>query len=154
FVGGNWQLGQLKSTLEPEEFAKWTFSALPGPTVDERSTGTGGWTVASFSSDPKKVEFCAMVARDIYMGPANDLQGQLPTRADLYGQYETFSTPENKAFGDALQKGQARPGAPVYPEISNQIQIMMGKVLTGAEDTEKAVDEAFSASMAAYDRLN
>ena len=154
FVGGNWQLGQLKSTLEPEEFAKWTFSALPGPTVDERSTGTGGWTVASFSSDPKKVEFCAMVARDIYMGPANALQGQLPTRADLYAQYETFSTPENKAFGEALQKGQARPGAPVYPEISNQIQIMMGKVLTGAEATEKAVDEAFSASMAAYDRLN
>lgn len=154
FVGGNWQLGQLKSTLEPEEFAKWTFSALPGPTVDERSTGTGGWTVASFSSDPKKVEFCAMVARDIYMGPANDLQAQLPTRADLYGQYETFSTPENKAFAEALQKGQARPGAPAYPEISNQIQIMMGKVLTGAEDTEKAVDEAFSASMAAFDRLN
>lgn len=154
FVGGNWQLGQLKSTLEPEEFAKWTFSALPGPTVDERSTGTGGWTVASFSGDPKKVEFCAAVARDIYMGPANEIQGQLPTRADLYAKYETFSSPENKAFGEALQKGQARPGAPVYPEISNQIQIMMGKVLTGAEDTEKAVDEAFSASLAAFDRLN
>ncbi|MFB9913726.1 extracellular solute-binding protein [Rhizobium paknamense] len=153
FVGGNWQLGQLKSTLDDAQFAKWTFSPLPGPTADQRSTGTGGWTVASFSADPKKVEFCAAIARDIYMGPANEVQGQLPTRADLYGKYKVFSTPDNKAFAEALQKGRARPGASVYPEISNQIQIMMGKVLTGAESTEQAVNEAFAASMAAYDRL-
>ena len=153
FVGGNWQLGQLKSTLDASEFAKWTFSPLPGPTQGERSTGTGGWTVASFSSDAKKVAFCADIAREVYMGPANEVQGQLPTRADLYGKYKVFSSPENKAFAEALQKCRARPGAPVYPEISNQIQIMMGKVLTGAEATDKAVDEAFAASMAAYQRL-
>lgn len=153
FVGGNWQLSQLKSTMDPETFAKWTFSPLPGPTPDERSTGTGGWTVAAFSGDPAKVEMCANLVRDVYMGPANELQEQLPTRADLYDKYEVFKSKENKTFAEALAKGQARPGVPVYAEISNQIQIMMGKVLTGAATTDEAVDEAFKASLDAYARL-
>ncbi|WP_429925583.1 extracellular solute-binding protein (plasmid) [Agrobacterium vitis] len=152
FVGGNWQYGQLQAALEPEELGKWTFSPLPGPTKDQRSTGTGGWTVASFASDPAKVKMCADLARDVYMGPANEVQGQLPTRADLYEKYKIFSSDINKAFSEALKVGQARPGAPVYPEISNQIQIMMGKVLTGTQATDAAVDEAFKASLAAFDR--
>ncbi|WP_428242358.1 extracellular solute-binding protein [Gynuella sp.] len=153
FVGGNWQLAQLKSTLEPEDFANWTFSMLPGPTADQRSTGTGGWTIASFSDDPAKVKMCANLIRDIYMGPANALQQQLPTRADLYDKYDVFKTPANKAFAKALQYGRARPGAPIYPEISNQIQIMMGDVLTGTKTPEQALDAAFKATMNAYERL-
>lgn len=152
FVGGNWQYGQLQAALEPEELAKWTFSPLPGPTKDQRSTGTGGWTIASFASDPAKVKMCADLAREVYMGPANEVQGQLPTRADLYDKYKIFSSDINKAFSEALKVGQARPGAAVYPEISNQIQIMMGKVLTGTQSTDAAVDEAFKASLAAYNR--
>ncbi|WP_026283570.1 extracellular solute-binding protein [Rhizobium sp. 2MFCol3.1] len=152
FVGGNWQYAQLKTALDEEEFAKWTFSPLPGPTTNERSTGTGGWTVAAFSKDAAKVKVCADLAREVYMGPANALQEQLPTRADLYDKYEVFSTPANKTFAEALKVGQARPGAAVYPEISNQIQIMMGKVLTGTQATEAAVDEAFTASLSAFKR--
>lgn len=152
FVGGNWQYAQLKTALDEEEFAKWTFSPLPGPTANERSTGTGGWTVAAFSKDAAKVKVCADLAREVYMGPANALQEQLPTRADLYDKYEVFSTPANKTFAEALKVGQARPGAAVYPEISTQIQIMMGKVLTGTQATEAAVDEAFTASLSAFKR--
>ena len=153
FVGGNWQYRQLQNAMEPEEFAKWTFSMLPGPTKDERSTGTGGWTVAAFSSDPEKVGMCAALAREVYMGPANELQEQLPTRADLYGKYDVFKSEANQTFAAALKVGQARPGVLVYPEISNQIQIMMGKVLTGSESTEAAVDAAFKAALDAYGRL-
>ncbi len=152
FVGGNWQYAQLKTALDEEEFAKWTFSPLPGPTANERSTGTGGWTVAAFSKDAAKVKVCADLAREVYMGPANALQEQLPTRADLYDKYKVFSTPANKTFAEALKVGQARPGAAVYPEISNQIQIMMGKVLTGTQATDAAVDEAFTASLSAFKR--
>lgn len=152
FVGGNWQYAQLKTALDEEEFAKWTFSPLPGPTANERSTGTGGWTVAAFSKDAAKVKVCADLAREVYMGPANALQEQLPTRADLYDKYKVFSTPANKTFAEALKVGQARPGAAVYPEISNQIQIMMGKVLTGTQATEAAVEEAFTASLSAFKR--
>lgn len=153
FVGGNWQYGQLKAILEPADAAAWAFSPLPGPTAGRRSTGTGGWAVASFARDPEKVRICAELARDVYMGPANELQDQLPTRVDLFRRYAIFSDDVNTAFRKALEVGQARPGVPVYPEISNQIQIMLGKVLTGAETTDAAVDEAFEASLDAFARL-
>jgi len=153
FIGGNWQLAQLKSTLDPDDFAKWAFSPIPGPTADVHKTGTGGWTIASFAKDPKKVEMCAGIARDIYMGPANALQQQLPTRASLFSKYDVFATDSNKIFAAALKDGQARPGAPIYPEISNQIQIMMGDVLSGTKQPEEAVDAAYKAALDAYKRL-
>jgi multiple sugar transport system substrate-binding protein len=153
FVGGNWQLAQLKATLDEDEFNNWTFSPLPGPTADQRSTGTGGWTIAAFSKDKDKIEMCANLARDVYMGPANALQQQLPTRKSLFDKYPVFATDANKTFASALADGQARPGAPIYPEISNQIQIMMGDVLSGTKQPEEALDGAFKATMEAYKRL-
>ena len=153
FIGGSWQLAQLKSMLEPDQFSKWSFSPLPGPSADKRITGTGGWTMASFSKDPKKVEMCANLIRDVYMGPANGLEQALPTRASLFDKYPVFSTPANKAFGVDLKSGQARPGAPIYPEISNQIQIVLGDVLSGSKPPEQALDTAYQAALAAYKRL-
>lgn len=153
FIGGNWQYAQLKTTLDEDEFNKWTFSPIPGPTADKRSTGTGGWTIASFSKDKEKVEMCADLAREVYMGPANALQQQLPTRKSLFDKYPVFATDANKTFAAALVDGQARPGAPIYPEISNQIQIMMGDVLSGTKAPEDALNAAFNATMEAYKRL-
>ncbi len=153
FIGGNWQLAQLKNTMEPEEFAKWTFSPIPGPTKDQRSTGTGGWTVGAFSSDPEKVALCAAIAKDIYAGPGNEIQQQLPTSKAIFDKYEVFKSEANQAFAAALVDGQARPGVPIYPEISNQIQVMMGDVLTGAKTPEAALDAANAAVQAAYARL-
>ncbi|MBQ1203891.1 MAG: extracellular solute-binding protein, partial [Loktanella sp.] len=56
FMGGNWQYGQLRGTLSEEDFANWELSELPGPTADQRATGTGGWTIGAFSDDPVAVE--------------------------------------------------------------------------------------------------
>lgn len=153
FIGGNWQLAQLKNTLEPEEFAKWTFSAIPGPTKDQRSTGTGGWTIGAFSSDPEKVAMCAGIAKEVYSGPGNALQQQLPTSKAQFDKFDVFQSDANKAFAAALVDGRARPGVPIYPEISNQIQVMMGDVLTGAKTPEAALDAANTAVQAAYSRL-
>jgi multiple sugar transport system substrate-binding protein len=153
FIGGNWQYAQLKTTLDEKDFNNWAFSPIPGPTADQRSTGTGGWTIASFSKDKEKVEMCANLAREVYMGPANALQQQLPTRKALFDKYPVFATDANKVFAKALADGQARPGAPIYPEISNQIQIMMGDVLSGTKQPEAALDAAFNATMEAYKRL-
>lgn len=153
FIGGNWQLHQLETTLEPEEFAKWTFSPIPGPTLDQRSTGTGGWTLAAFSDDPKKVEFCALIAKDVYAGPVQAMVQGLPTAKAIYGQFDAFKTPAMQEFAAALEHGKARPGVPIYPEISNQMQIMMGDVLTGTKTPEAALDAANAAVQAAYSRL-
>jgi multiple sugar transport system substrate-binding protein len=152
FVGGNWQYGQLRATLPPERFADWAVSELPGPTADRRATGTGGWAIASLTDDPEKSALCGEIAKEIYAGPGNAFQGLLPTSAALYDEYDAYDGPEFDIFAEALENGVARPGAAIYPEISNQIQILLGDVLSGAAEPEAALDAAFAAARAAYDR--
>lgn len=153
FIGGNWQYNQLRNTLPEDDFARWDVSAIPGPSADTRATGTGGWTIAALSDDPEAVRICAEMIKEIYSGPSNAIQGLLPTSAAQYEQYDAFDGPEYDVFADALIDGQARPGVPIYPEISNNIQIMLGQVLSGASSPEQALDEAAAAVTAAYDRL-
>jgi multiple sugar transport system substrate-binding protein len=153
FVGGNWQYGQLRDILTEETFANWAISELPGPAPDQRATGTGGWTIGAFSDDPKKVEICAEIVRDIYATEGNAFQGLLPTSAAIYDQFDAFDGPEFDLFAEALENGVARPGAAIYPEISNQIQILMGDVLSGASTPQAALDAAADAVDAAYERL-
>ena len=153
FVGGNWQLGQLRTALAPEEFARWAVSELPGPTADERATGTGGWAIAALSDDPEKIRLCGEIAKEIYAGPGNALQGLLPTSASLYERYDAYDGPEYELFAEALEHGRARPGVAIYPEISTQIQILLGRVLAGSAEPEAALDAADAAVQAAYERL-
>lgn len=153
FIGGNWQYNQLRGTLPEEDFANWAVSAIPGPSADARATGTGGWTIAALSDDPEAVRMCAEMIKEIYSGASNAIQGLLPTSAAQYDQYDAFDGPEYDVFAAALVDGKARPGVPIYPEISNNIQIMLGQVLSGASTPEEALDEAAAAVAAAYDRL-
>jgi len=153
FIGGNWQYGQLRGTLSEDDFAAWDVSAIPGPTADQRATGTGGWTIAAFSDDPETVQVCAEMIKEIYSGQSNAIQGLLPTSAAQYDQFDAFDGPEYEVFSEALEDGQARPGVAIYPEISNAIQILMGDVLSGAATPQDALDAANDTVQAAYERL-
>ena len=152
FLGGHWQRFQIEEAMSPEQFAKWDVAEIPGPTPDQRSTGTGGWTVAAFSDDPAKVEMCANVIREVYMGPANEVLGDLPTRSSLFASLPKFQDPYFGQLSEYLVNGHARPGVPIYPEISNQIQIMMGEVLSGSKEPEEALDDAWQRVMDAYNK--
>ena len=152
FFGGHWQYFQLKEAMAPEAFAKWDVAELPGPTADERATGTGGWTFAAFTDDPAKIEMCATLIREVYMGPANEVIGDLPTRQSLFDTLPKFQDPYFGKLKEYLVHGHARPGVPIYPEISNQIQIMMGEVLSGSKEPEAALDGAWERVMAAYNK--
>ena len=46
----------------------------------------------------------------------------------------------------------ARPGVTIYPEISNQIQIAIGDVLSGAKEPEQAMDDAYAAVMSVFEQ--
>ncbi len=152
FFGGHWQYFQLQEAMKPDQFKKWDVSELPGPTADEHATGTGGWTVAAFAKDPAKVKMCADVMREVYMGPANEVIGDLPTRQSLFDSLAKFQTPYFAKLRKFLVNGHARPGVPIYPEISNQIQIMMGEVLSGTKEPAAALDDAWKRVMAAYNK--
>jgi multiple sugar transport system substrate-binding protein len=145
FEGGHWQYFQLQEAMDPDRFSKWEVSELPGPTPDQRATGTGGWTVAAFSDDADKIAMCAALMREVY-----EVIGDLPTQQQLFETLPKFQDPYFDQLKEYLAHGRARPGVAIYPEISNQIQIMMGEVLSGAEEPEAALDDAWNRVMDAY----
>jgi multiple sugar transport system substrate-binding protein len=68
----------------------------------------------------------------------------------LFESLDKFQDPIYDQFKEALKYGEARPGVPVYPEISTQLQIAIGTVLTGEATPEEALDKAYKASLSAY----
>jgi multiple sugar transport system substrate-binding protein len=89
--------------------------------------------------------------KDVYIGEGNQVTGQLPTSESLFSELDKFQEPIYDTFREGLKFGQARPGVPVYPEISNQLQIAIGTVLTGEATPEEALDEAYRNSLSAYE---
>ncbi len=153
FQGGDFQYPPLEETLPPEEFKKWEVSFIPTMNPeDPQRTGTGGWTMGAFSDDPEKVELCAEFTKDVFVGAGNQVTGQLPTNPEIFDTEDKFQDPIYDTFREGLKEGEARPGVPVYPEISNQLQIAIGTVLTGEATPEEALDNAAEASMAAYEQ--
>ncbi|MGZ9811669.1 extracellular solute-binding protein [Pseudoroseicyclus sp. H15] len=150
FIGGNWQYAQINARLPEDIAAKWEVSAYPGPTEDQRATGSGGWTIAALTDDPEKIEMCMDIAR-LYAGPGNAFQNQLPTLASYYDEYEVYQAPEYQLFAESLQDGVARPAVALYPEVTSLIQVAMGEVLSQAKEPEAALDEAYQGALAAYD---
>ncbi|GLQ55109.1 extracellular solute-binding protein [Devosia nitrariae] len=153
FIGGHWQRSQIREGMSPEQFANWEVSEIPGPTPDQRATGTGGWTVAAFSDDPAKIEMCVALMREVFMGPANEVVGDLPTRQALFDSLPRFQDEYFTQLRDYLVNGKARPGVPIYPEISNQLQIMMGEVLAQTKEPDAALTDAWNAVNEAYSRM-
>ena len=152
FQGGDFQYPPLEESLPPEEFKKWEVSYLPTMNPnDPQTTGTGGWTMGAFSDDPEKVEMCMEFTKEVFIGEGNQVTGQLPTSESLFDELDKFDDPIYDTFAEGLQDGEARPGVPVYPEISNQLQIAIGTVLTGEATPEEALDEAYQNSLSAYE---
>ena len=91
--------------------------------------------------DPAKIKACASTrcARSTWVRRTRSI-GDLPTRQSLFASLPKFQDPYFAQLKEYLVHGQARPGVPIYPEISNQIQIMMGEVLSGAKSPEQALD--------------
>lgn len=152
FQGGDFQYPTMKDTLPPEEFKKYDVSMLPTRSAgDEPATGTGGWTMGAFSDDPEKVEMCMEFTNEVFVGEGNEVTGQLPTSPKLFDTLDKFDEPIYDKFNEALKFGKARPGVPVYPKISEELQIAIGTVLTGEATPEEALDRAADASLASYE---
>ena len=151
FQGGDFQYPTMKDTLPPEEFEKYEVSLLPTMNAgDPQKTGTGGWTMGAFSDDPEKVEMCMEFTKEVFIGEGNEVTGQLPTSPKLFDTLDRFDEPIYDRFNEALKYGEARPGVPVYPKISEELQIAIGTVLTGEATPEEALDRAYKASLSAY----
>ena len=141
-VNGDWAWGQMQNSMKPAQFSQWAVSMLPGPTAGQRSTASGGWTFVSFSKDPAKVKACMDLVREVYTGPAVVALQRLPTSASVFNTAPMFKTPFYQKIKAYLKDGQARPGYPIYTEISNQLQIAISEVLAGTREPKAALDIA------------
>jgi multiple sugar transport system substrate-binding protein len=153
FQGGDFEYPVLEDTLSPEELKKWEISLLPTMNADDpQRTGTGGWTMGAFTNDAKKLKIGAKFTDEVYVGEGNQVTGGLPTNPKYFDSLSRFKDPVYDTFREALEYGKARPGVPVYPEISNQLQIAIGTVLTGESTPKEALAKASDASLAAYNQ--
>jgi multiple sugar transport system substrate-binding protein len=150
FLGGNWQLRDLQSGLSPAEFAKWDVAPIPRAPGARETTGTGGWVWVMFSRDPERqrasAEFLQFVESAASSGRILEQTGQLPVRRSHYRDLAFFrQDPWYVKFGEMVAHGQARPGVPLYPAISEQLQLAVGYAVSGDKTPEQALDEAWAA---------
>ena len=142
FLGGSFQWPTMQSLLPKDEFKKWAVSELPGPEPGKTATGTGGWSMAAFSKDPEKVAACMDIVKSIYAGPGNTVTGELPTSRRLFDDLKAFQAPIYKTFRRFLRHAEPRPGLSIYPSLSNELQIAIGRVLTGSATPQAALASA------------
>jgi multiple sugar transport system substrate-binding protein len=148
FLGGNWQLQDLQSGLPAAEFAKWDVAPVPQAEPGLLSTGTGGWVWVMFARDPvrqkRAAEFLQFVESRRNVGRITEVTGQLPVRKSVYRDFPHFrENPWYEKFGAVVAHGRARPGVPLYPAISEQLQLAVGYVVSGDKTPEQAVDDAW-----------
>ncbi|HJZ72773.1 MAG TPA: extracellular solute-binding protein [Vicinamibacterales bacterium] len=157
FLGGNWQLKDLQTGLPPAEFAKWDIAPIPTADPGTHSTGTGGWVWVVFTRDPIRrkaaVEFIRDVEAPQHAARISEATGHLPVRQSVYRDFPIFSQDVwYRRFGEMLVNGHARPTVPIYPAISQQLQLAIGAVVSGERTPEAALDEAWSAVTDDYAR--
>ncbi|HMF95502.1 MAG TPA: extracellular solute-binding protein [Vicinamibacterales bacterium] len=150
FLGGNWQLKDLQTGLAPSEFAKWDVAPIPVADRGTHSTGTGGWIWVVFARDPVRrqaaVEFVRDVEAPAHAARISEATGHLPVRQSVYRDFPIFSQDLwYRRFGEMLVYGHARPTVPIYPTISQELQLAIGAVVSGARTPDQALDAAWSA---------
>jgi multiple sugar transport system substrate-binding protein len=150
FLGGSWQLRELETNLSPADYAKWDVAPIPQAEAGVVSTGTGGWVWVTYSRDPERRKAAVELVRAIE-SPANVARislpmHQLPVRRSVYRDVPFFrEDPFHARYGEMLAHARARPAVPLYPAISEQLQLAIGAVVAGDKTPEKALDDAWSA---------
>lgn len=153
FLGGSWQLRELETNLTPAEYAKWDIAPIPQADAGVISTGTGGWVWVTYSRDPVRRKAAVELIRAIE-SPENVARislptHQLPVRRSVYRDAPFFREDRFHArYGELLAHARARPAVPLYPAISEQLQLAIGAVVAGDKTPEKALDDAWRAVQA------
>ena len=74
------------------------------------------------------------------------MTGQLPARPSVYRNVSFFrDNPWYARFGRMLGHGRARPAVPIYPALSEQLQLAVGYSVSGEKSPEQALDDAWRA---------
>ena len=158
FLGGNWQLKDLQAGLVARRVREVGHRAdsagrrrrrgRPAPAAgsgsSSRATPRGSAPRSSSSATSKRRRTPHASARrpDIFRcAAASTATSRSSARTSWY-----------RRFGEMLVDGHARPTVPIYPAISQQLQLAIGSVVSGEKTPDEALDEAWRAVNAEYAR--
>jgi multiple sugar transport system substrate-binding protein len=82
------------------------------------------------------------IAKTIYAGAGNDVTGELPTSRRMFSTLKAFRAPIFTTFRRFLAHAKPRPGSAIYPSLSNELQVAIGRLLTGSSTPVEALDTA------------
>ncbi|SFL75877.1 multiple sugar transport system substrate-binding protein [Paenibacillus sp. 1_12] len=149
FIGGNFQVNQLKDVLGPERFAKWGVAPMPTMNGENPVSMSGGWAWGIFTKDKAKQQAAFDFLMDTYIGDKgmtnwSNIGGYLPTRKSVYDKKEYTGNEFTTTFREIMEKnGKSRPASDDYAKISEQLQIAVSSVVSGSLTPEQALDNAW-----------
>lgn len=157
FQGGSWQAADLKNILSPEEYEKWDVAPVLQQSADMACAATGGWTWGIFTDDPVRkqaaYDFFATLMSPENMAKITKAAGNLPTRMSVFEQEPYYAEDRfYSKYGLMLDYGRPRPGVPIYPTISEELQIAFNAMLTSGVSAEKLLDDAWENVLLEYNR--
>jgi multiple sugar transport system substrate-binding protein len=149
FLGGNWQVNQLKDLIGAKAFAKWDIAPIPQLKADTNKTTAGGWALGIFTKDPAKQQAAFDFIVETFIGDEgmakwDSIGGYLPTRNSVYESATYKGNEFTPTFREHLnQFADVRPAADAYQSVSHELQIAVSNVVSGAMTPEQALDTAW-----------
>lgn len=153
FLGSNSLVSQMREVLGKENFDKlWGVAPIPMySSTGMRTSTAGGYVTGFFTKDPEKLKIAVDFIMNIYVNDTGmtgwaKYGGYLPPRESIYSKDSYFAEdPYMLAFKKELEYARTRPAVEIYPVISEELQVQIGKVITGESTPVKAVDDAWKA---------
>ena len=155
FIGGNWQVAQLRDLLPPPQFALWDATFVPQMLKGQRGTAAGGWAWGIFTRDPAKQRLAVDFVKALYVGTDGMAQwtkvgGYLPVRVSAYKHPIFTGDPWMPKFRQMLSSACTRPPFAIYTSISTELQVAIGDVVAGRATAEVALDSAWQKAQEEY----
>ncbi|MDQ6773984.1 MAG: extracellular solute-binding protein [Candidatus Dormibacteraeota bacterium] len=148
-LDGSWLPGTWIAN-GPKPWPQWsdTLGVAPMPTEKGQPPGavsmSGGWTLAigQKSQNPDLAWKLITLALNKGNSVAYDIAtSQIAVRNDVAADPKYLAgNPTQKVFTDLVKVTFYRPAYPVYPQVSNSVQVAMESVMTGQMSTSSAMN--------------
>jgi multiple sugar transport system substrate-binding protein len=146
-LDGSWMPGTWAST-GTKPWPQWStvLGEAPMPTENGQAPGSdsmsGGWTLAVGSHAPDKqaaFDFVALAENEPNSLNYDIIASQIAVRKDVAADPKYLATnPTIGFFTNLVKVTHYRPAFPVYPQISDQIQVAMESVMTNQSSPSAA----------------
>lgn len=140
-IGGPWSFPLIEKANPDVEYA-----VSMHPYATEPASVLGGWALVIPKSSSKK-ELAWGLAKHLtsyetWMFWIEEEGGPMPVRKDVANDAPALQTENWQTVFDAYSDAVPRPPIPEYPEVSNQIRLMIQDVLLGNATPEEAISKA------------